>query len=118
LGVTKIFRYRTIDKTIQALDKLPDVKKERIIHLYGNIITTNRIALWMALSAFLLFLAGFVLLFVFPEVALAFPDTDIYQLLLPGSLLLVVAFFHFLEDSNYKKKILKAIDKSTESEIP
>jgi hypothetical protein len=54
-----------------------------------------------------------MLLFAFPEIVLAFPEIDIRQLVLFMGILFIVTFIHFFEDSDYKKKILKAIDKST-----
>jgi len=112
LFATKILRHLTIEKTIQALDKLSDDRKERITRLYGNIISTYRIALWITPFGFLFFLAALILLFVFPDMASAFPDTDIRRFVLLTGILFVVAYIHFLEDSYYKKKILNVIDKS------
>jgi len=106
---TKVLRHVRIEKTIQALDQLPDDRKERIISLYRRILTSQRIFLWTIPFGFLLFIAALVLLFVFPEIASAFSDTDIRQFVLLGGILLVVGYIHFAEDSYYKKKILKAI---------
>ena len=94
------------------MGKLSDGRKERIVRSYGNIISMNKIALWIAPFDFLLFLAMLILLYVFPEMASAFPGTDIRRFVLLGGILLIVAFIHFLEDSYYKKRILKAIVKS------
>jgi|GEM_PF-5728483 len=115
----KILRHLRIEKTIQAWKHLPDDRRERIIRLYSGIISSQRIMyLWIMPFGFLLFIAVFVLLFVFPEVASAIPGIDIRQFVLLGLILLVIAYIHFIEDSYYKKKILKAIDQSAEGETP
>jgi hypothetical protein len=110
--VIKILRHRIIDKTIQTLDKLPDARKERIIRLYRSAISIERIALWLTPVALVLYLAIFFLFYQFPELITGFPDTEIHGFVLLAGILLVVAFIHFLEDTYYRKKILKAIDKS------
>ena len=109
----KILRRRVMDKTIETLDKLPDDRKARIILLYKRIVSTQRIFLWLIPLGFLLITVAFILLFAFPEIVLAFPEIDIRQLVLFMGILFIVTFIHFFEDSDYKKKILKAIDKST-----
>jgi uncharacterized membrane protein (DUF485 family) len=102
-----------MDKTIETLDKLPDDRKARIILLYKRIVSAQRIFLWLIPLGFLLITVAFILLFAFPEIVLAFPEIDIRQLVLCMGILFIVTFIHFFEDSDYKKKILKAIDKST-----
>jgi hypothetical protein len=109
----KILRRRVMDKTIETLDKLPDDRKARIILLYKRIVSAQRIFLWLIPLGFLLIIVAFMLLFAFPEIVLAFPEIDIRQLVLFMGILFIVTFIHFFEDSDYKKKILKAIDKST-----
>jgi hypothetical protein len=109
----KILRRRVMDKTIETLDKLPDDRKARIILLYKRIVSAQRIFLWLIPLGFLLITVAFILLFAFPEIVLAFPEIDIRQLVLFMGILFIVTFIHFFEDSDYKKKILKAIDKST-----
>lgn len=108
----KILRRRVMDKTIETLDKLPDDRKARIILLYKRIVSAQRIFLWLIPLGFLLITVAFILLFAFPEIVLAFPEIDIRQLVLFMGILFIVTFIHFFEDSDYKKKILKAIDKS------
>ena len=109
----KILRRRVMDKTIETLDKLPDDRKARIILLYKRIVSAQRIFLWLIPLGFLLITVAFILLFAFPEIVLAFPEIDIRQLVLFMGILFIVTFIHFFEDSDYKKKILKAFDKST-----
>ena len=109
----KILRRRVMDKTIETLDKLPDDRKARIILLYKRIVSAQRIFLWLIPLGFLLITVAFILLFAFPEIVLAFPEIDIRQLVLFMGILFIVTFIHFFEDSDYKKKILRAIDKST-----
>jgi uncharacterized membrane protein len=116
--ILMLLRPRSIDKRIKALLELPDNRKEKIISLYGKSISMYRMFLWITPFGFLLSLAALGLLFVFPEMALAFPDFDIRQLVLLMGLSLIVAYIHVVEDSYYKKKILKAIDKSVEREMP
>ena len=109
----KILRRRVMDKTIETVDKLPDDRKARIILLYKRIVSAQCIFLWLIPLGFLLITVAFILLFAFPEIVLAFPEIDIRQLVLFMGILFIVTFIHFFEDSDYKKKILKAIDKST-----
>ena len=109
----KILRRRVMDKTIETLDKLPDDRRARIIRLYKRTVSAERIFLWIIPLGFLLIIVAFILLFVFPEMVLAFPEIDIRQFVLFMGILFIVIFIHFIEDSDYKKKILKAIDKST-----
>lgn len=115
--VTKILRNLLIDKTIKTLIQLPDDRKERIVHLYRGILSSERIILWIIPFGFLLVLAALIWFFAFPELTLEF-DVDIRQFVIMGGILIAVAYIHFIEDSSYKKKILKAIDKSTEREMP
>ena len=109
----KILRRRVMDKTIETLDKLPDDRRARIIRLYKRTVSAERIFLWIIPLGFLLIIVAFILLFAFPEMVLAFPEIDIRQFVLFMGILFIVTFIHFTEDSDYKKKILKAIDKST-----
>jgi hypothetical protein len=106
-----ILRRRAINKKIEALNKLPDDRKERIIRLYKRTISTQRIFLWIIPFAFLLIIVAFMLLFAFPEMVLAFPEIDIRQFVLFMGILFIVIFIRFIEDSDYKKKILKVIEK-------
>ena len=107
----KILRRRVMDKTIETLDKLPDDRRARIIRLYKRTVSAERIFLWIIPLGFLLIIVAFILLFVFPEMVLAFPEIDIRQFVLFMGILFITIFIHFIEDSDYKKKILKAIDK-------
>jgi hypothetical protein len=102
-----------MDKTIETLDKLPDDRKARIIRLYKRTVSAQRIFLWIIPLGFPLIIVAFILLYAFPEIVLAFPEIDIRQFVLFMGILFIVIFIHFIEDSDYKKKILKAIDKST-----
>lgn len=106
-----VLRRRAINERIEALNKLPDDRKERIIRLYRRTISTTRIFLWVIPFAFLLIIVAFMLLFAFPEMVLAFPEIDIRQFVLFMGILFIVMFIRFIEDSDYKKKILKAIEK-------
>ena len=110
-----LLRRRSIDKSIKALLELPDDRKERIISLYSKSISMYRMFLWTSPFGFLLILMAFVLLFMFPEMAVAFPDFDIRQFVMLMGIALVVGYIHVVEDSYYKKKILMAIDKSVAS---
>ena len=114
----KILRRRVLDKTIETLDKLPDDRRARIIRLYKRTVSAERIFLWIIPLGFLLIIVAFILLFAFPEMVLAFPEIDIRQFVLFMGILFIVIFIHFIEDSDYKTKILKAIDKSVEGEVP
>ena len=114
----KILRRRVMDKTIETLDKLPDDRRARIIRLYKRTVSAERIFLWIIPLGFLLIIVAFILLFVFPEMVLAFPAIDIRQFVLFMGILFIVIFIQFIEDSDYKTKILKAIDKSVEGEVP
>ncbi|HKG53218.1 MAG TPA: hypothetical protein VKB04_03080 [Anaerolineales bacterium] len=105
-----------MDKTIETLDKLPDDRKARIIRLYKRTVSAHGIFLSIIPLGLLLIIVAFILLFTFPEIVLAFPEIDIRQFVLFMGILFIVIFIHFIEDSDYKKKIkkiLKAIDKST-----
>jgi len=106
-----VLRRRAINERIEALNQLPGDRKERIIRLYKRIISTQRIVLWILPFGFLLIIAAFMLLFAFPEMVLGFPEIDIRQLVLLMGILFIVIFIRFIEDSDYKKKILKVIDK-------
>ena len=48
---------------------------------------------------------------MFPELASAVPEIDIHQLVMLMGIALVVGYIYTLEDTYYKKKILKAIEK-------
>jgi len=117
LVVIKVLRRRTIDKTIEALGKLPDDRKARISRLYKRTVSAQRIFLWIIPFGFLLIIVAFMLLFMFPDMVLAFPEIDIRQLMLLMGILFIIMFIHLIEDSDYKKKILKAIDKPSEREV-
>jgi hypothetical protein len=106
-----LLRRRSIDKRIKALLELPDDRKGRIISLYSKNISIYRIFLWVMPFGLLLILALFVMLFMFPELALGFPDFDIRQLMTLMGIALTMVYIHVAEDSYYKKKMLKAIDK-------
>jgi hypothetical protein len=112
LIVTKILRNLYIEQTIKTLLQLPDDKKERITHLYRTIISTQRIFIWIVPFGFVLTLATFILLVIFPELISAIPGTDLRQVVMLMGICFVIGFIHFAEDSYYKKKILKAIEKS------
>ena len=109
--ILKILRNLYIDKTINAYIALPDDRKERITRLYGNIISMYRIALWIMLFGFLVFLALPVLLFMYPELVSGIPGVDMRQVVLLLGIALVYGYVVIAEDSYYKKKILKAIKK-------
>ena len=109
----KTLRRRVMHKTIETLDKLPDERKGRIIRLYKRTVSAQRIFLWIIPLGFLLITVAFILLLAFPEIVSGFPQIDIRQFVLFMGILFIVIFIHFFEDSDYKKKILKAIDKST-----
>ncbi len=109
--ILKILRNLYIDKTINAYIALPDDRKERITRLYGNIISMYRIALWIMLFGFLVFLALPVLLFMYPELVSGIPGVDMRQVVLLLGIALVYGYVVIAEDSYYKKKILKAIEK-------
>jgi len=111
LLILKTLRNLYIDKTITAYIALPDESKERIIRLYRSAISMWRIFLWAMPFCFLLFLVLFVLLFMFPELASAVPGIDIRQLVIMMVIASVLGYIHVAEDSYYKKKILKAIEK-------
>lgn len=107
--VLMIWKNLSIDKAIQMSMQLPEDRKERMRRRYHRIISSQRIFLWLTPLCLLLVIALFVLLSVFPELSTAF-DFDIRKLVLLMGILMVVAFIHFVEDSAYRKKILKAID--------
>ncbi len=109
--VIKIWKNLSIDKAIKASIRLPEDRKERMIRRYSRALSSQRIFLWLTPLGVLLVLALFVLLSMFSELNAAF-DIDIRKLVLLMGILCIVAFIHFLEDSAYKNKILKAIDQS------
>jgi membrane protease YdiL (CAAX protease family) len=109
--VLKIWKNLSIDKAIQMSMQLPEDRKERMRRRYHRIISSQRIFLWLTPLGLLLVMAALVLLAVFPELNSGF-DIDIRKLVLLMGILLVVTFIHFVEDSAYRKKILKAIDQS------
>jgi len=113
--ITKILRHRFINKTITSYIALPDERKERIIRLYRSAISMYKIFLWIMPFGFLVFLVLPVLLFIYPEMVSAIPGVDLSQVVLTLGIGLVVGYIFIAEDSYYKKKILKAIDKSVES---
>jgi hypothetical protein len=109
--ILKTLRNLYIDKTINAYIALPDEMKERVIRRYRSAISMWRIFLWTMPVCFLLFLALIVLLFMYPELASGVPDVDMRQVVMLLGIALVVGYIHAAEDSYYKKKILRAIDK-------
>jgi len=110
--VLKTLRNLYIDKTINAYIALPDERMERIIRLYRSAISMWRIFLWAMPFGFLLVLGLIVLLFMYPELASELPGVDMRQVVLLLGIALIYGYIHVAEDSYYKKKILKAIDKS------
>jgi hypothetical protein len=115
LFITKMLRHFVIDKTIAALIRLPEQKKKGIISIYQSSISTWKI--WLRLAPLMLILM--ILLVILPIIAPSLTAADLHpirQFTLLFILSMVVAYIHMLEDSFYKKKILKAIDKSTERE--
>jgi len=110
--VLKILRNYYIDKTINAYIVLSDERKERIIRLYRSIISMWRIFLWAMPFGFLLVLVLIVWLFMYPELASGLPGVDVRQVVMLMGIALIYGSIHAAEDSYYKKKILKAIDKS------
>jgi hypothetical protein len=116
--VLMLLRRRSIDKRIKVLLELPDDRKARIINLYSKNISMYRIFLWVMPFCLLLIVVLFVMLFTLPELALGFPEFDIRQFVMLMGIALVAAYIHIMEDSNYKKKILKAFSNKIEREIP
>ena len=102
-----ILRHLIIGRTIRGLTQLPDDRKQKMIDFYSTVLPVYGVALRVILFDFLLFIALVVLSFVFPELA-----ADIHPVLKLGGLSLILGFIYFAEDSYYKKKILKALDKS------
>src|SRR6476646_1275502 len=111
--IIKTLRRLYVNQTIKALIGLPDDRKERLIHLYQRIISGWRILLWLMPLCLLMFLVIPLFLFVFPADLPAIMRDNLRQLFLTSETAFVIAYFHILEDILYKKKILKAIDKST-----
>ena len=109
--ILKILRNLYVDKTINAYIALPNERKERIIRLYRSVISMWRIFLRVMPFCFLLFLVLPVLLFMFPELASAVPGVNMRQVVLLLGIALVYGYVVMAEDSYYKKKILKAIEK-------
>jgi|SRR6266496_17011 len=109
--VLKILRNLYIDKTINAYLALPNERKERTIRLYRSAVSVWKIFLWIMPFGFLVFLALPVLLFMYPKLALGLPGVDMRQVVLLLWIALVYGYVVVAEDSYYKKKILKAIDK-------
>ena len=109
--IVKILRNLYIDKTINAYIALPDERKERIIRLYRSAISMWRIFLWIMPFGFLVFLALPVLLFIYPELVSGIPGVDMRQVVKLMGFALVYGYLLVAEDSYYKKKILKAIEK-------
>lgn len=102
-----ILRHLIIGRTIRGLTQLPDDRKQKMIDFYSTVLPVYGVALRVILFDFLLLIALVVLSFVFPELA-----ADIHPVLKLGGLSLILGFIYFAEDSYYKKKILKALDKS------
>ena len=109
--VLKILRNLYIDDRIKALVQLPDERKERIIRLYRSAISMWRIFLWIMPFGFLVYLVLPVLLFITPDLASAVPDVNLRQVALLMGLAFVYLGIHIVDDFNYKKKILRAIEK-------
>ncbi len=109
--VLKILRNLYIDKTINAYLALPNERKERTIRLYRSAVSVWKIFLWIMPFGLLVFLALPVLLFMYPKLALGLPGVDMRQVVLLLWIALVYGYVVVAEDSYYKKKILKAIDK-------
>ena len=110
--ILKILRNLYIDKTINAYIALPDERKERIIRLYRRAVSMWRIFLWIMPFGFLVFLTLLVVLFMYPKLVSGIPGVDMRQVVLLLGIALVYGYIVVAEDSYYKKKILKAIDKS------
>lgn len=102
-----ILRHLIIGRTIRGLTQLPDDRKQKMIDFYSTVLPVYGVALRVISFDFLLLIALVVLSFVFPELA-----ADIHPVLKLGGLSLILGFIYFAEDSYYKKKILKALDKS------
>lgn len=109
--ILKILRNLYIDKTINAYIALPDERKERIIRLYRSAISMWRIFLWAIPFFFLLNLVFVAMLFIYTELVSAFSDVDIRHLVILMGIAWVMSYIHVAEDTYYKKKILKAIEK-------
>jgi hypothetical protein len=107
--VIKILRRLTIKNHIQSITKLPDDKKDSIIRLYGNIISMDITGLRISIFSLLIILSAFAILLV-----LSLSDIDVFRLALLGGILFVLWLVHSLEDINYRRKILKAIEKPGE----
>jgi uncharacterized membrane protein (DUF485 family) len=107
--ITKVLKNLSIDKAIKMSIHLPEDRKERMIRRYSRIISSQRIILWLMPFGFLLVLVAFVLLSVFPELNSGL-DIDVRKAVMLMGIFLAVGFIHFVEDSFYKKKNLKAID--------
>jgi len=109
--ILKILRNLYIDKTINTYVALPAERKARIIRLFQSAISMWRIFLWLMPFGFLVFLALPVLLFIYPELVSGIPGVDMRQVVKLMGFALVYGYLLVAEDSYYKKKILKAIEK-------
>src|SRR5215212_2191682 len=116
--ILMLLRRRSIDKRIKALLELSDNRKERIINLYSKSISMYRLFLWIMPICFLLSLALLVLLFIYPYLVSGLSGVDMRQFVILVGIASVVVYVHMAEDTNYKKKILQAIDIPVEREMP
>jgi hypothetical protein len=110
--LTKLLRHIYIDGTINALIKMPDDQKERLIERYRNAISTRRIFLRLLPLILILLVILVIIPIVFAPYLKETEVEPIRQITPIFVLSFVVAYGHMLEDSLYRKKILKAIDSS------
>jgi len=110
--IIKTLRRLTINKTIKALIELSDDRKDRLIHLYRNVISGWRTLLWLIPLCVIMFLIIPLYLLVFSGYLPSIMENNLRQLFLTAETALVVTYFYILEDFFYKKKILNAIGKS------
>lgn len=113
LIVTTARRLR-INKTIAAPLELPDEKRQNAIVVYKRMTSMLRVLLWMASLLFLFTVVLLVYLLIFRAYLEAAFQSDIQQILLTLTMSLVLGHIYLWEDFFYKKKILKALEKSTE----
>jgi hypothetical protein len=112
--ITKILRRLFINKTIEVLIELPDGKKERLIHEYERVVLAWRMLFWMA-PLYLLVIP--VVLFVIPVLLPTMNHDLFHQLFWTYTIGIFGLYIYMVEDFFYKKKLLKAIDRSTEREM-
>ena len=111
--ILKILRNLYIDKSIKALIELPEEHKGRLIRLYRSAISTWKIFFWVMPLLLIMPCSIAVFLLLFPRSLPSIMEDILRQLFSASLLAVVVGYIHILEDTFYKKKILKAIDKST-----